>query len=288
MLPKCHAEALTADTALEGENVGLINSPISPRLFPEASLWLTCCDASISPEWGIQQLDLLHESERRRYHRFSRPPRRRQFLMGRVLVRHALSTLFDCPPARWRITESPGQAPRVASDTSSPVTFSLAHSRDRVACVLASGAMVGVDIEYTGRQRDFLGMAARSFHPENVRQLQALEAGDQVAGFYRLWTLHEAALKAWNGCDRARSKDLYGCGWDLEPVFATAVVGQYSIAVAVCGDVLPPGSIKHLYPEARVEIQEDVAWDLHRVERFIPGSSSPAFFAAYSRSGIDT
>jgi hypothetical protein len=64
-------------------------------------------------------------------------------------------------------------------------------------------------------------------------------------------------------------------------------VGEYSIALAMCGDVLPPGSIKHLYPEARVEIHEDVDWDLHRVERFIPGSSSPAFFAPYSRSGID-
>jgi hypothetical protein len=130
-------------------------------------------------------------------------------------------------------------------------------------------------------------MAVRSFHPENVRQLQVLRGGEQAAGFYRLWTLHEAALKAWNGCAGVRSKDPYGCGWDLEPVFATAVVGEYSIALAMCGDVLPPGSIKHLYPEARVEIHEDVDWDLHRVERFIPGSSSPAFFAPYSRSGID-
>jgi hypothetical protein len=153
--------------------------------------------------------------------------------------------------------------------------------------MLASGATVAVDIEFTGRQRDFLRMAARSFHPENVRQLQVLRGGEQAAGFYRLWTLHEAAWKAWNGCDGVGTKDPYGCGWDLELVFATAVVGEYSIALAVRGDVLPPGSIKQLYPEAHVEIDEDVDWDLHKVEGFIPGSSSPAFFAPYPRSEID-
>jgi len=287
MVAKYHGEVLTAKMALEGENVRLANSPMSPRVVAEASLWLSQCDASTGPEWEIQQLDFLHESERGRYHRFLRPQRRRQFLMGRILLRHALSTLFDRPPASWRITECPGQPPRLASDTPSPVAFGLAHSRDRVVCVVASGATVGVDIEYTGRQRDFLRMAARSFHPENVRHLQVLQAGEQVAAFYRLWTLHEAALKACNGWHGVRTKDPYGCGWDLEPVFATTVVGEYSIALAVCGDVLPPGSIKHLYPEAHVEIHEDVDWDLHRVERFIPGSSSPACFAPYSRSGND-
>lgn len=284
MLTKCYAEALTTHIALEDENVGLANSPIPPLVFLEASLWLARCDASTGPEWEVQQLHLLHESEQQRYHRFLRPQRRRQFLMGRVLLRHALSTVFNWPAASWRIAECPGQAPRLTSDTPSPVTFSLAHSRDRVACIVTSGAMVGVDIEYMGRQRDFLRMAARSFHPENVRQLRALQAGEQVAGFYRLWTLHEAAWKAWNG---VRIKDPYGCGWDRESVFATTEVGEYSIALAVRGDVLPPGSIKHFHPEAHVEIHEDVDWDLHKMEGSIPGSSSPAFFAPYPRSGID-
>jgi len=252
-----------------------------------ADLWLADCGETASPRWERQQLTLLHGSERHRYDAFLRPERRRQFLVGHVLLRHALSDLFDGSPASWQIRERPGQAPRLASDTPSPVTFSLAHSRDRVACLLASGAMVGVDIEYTGRQRDFLRMAARSFHPENVRQLQALQVGEQIAGFYRLWTLHEAALKACNGCDGMRSKDPYGCGWDLEPVFATTVVGEYSIALAVCGGVLPPRSIKQLYPDVRVEIHKDVDWDLHVVECFIPGGSSPAFFAPRPRSGID-
>jgi hypothetical protein len=147
--------------------------------------------------------------------------------------------------------------------------------------------MVGVDIEHMGRQRDFLGLAAHCFHPENVRQLQALQVEEQVAGFYRLWTLHEAALKAFNRCDGVRSKDSYGCGWDLEPVFATVVVGEYSIALAVCGDVPLPESIRQFCPGGSIEVQESVIWDHHRVERCIRERSSTPFFAPRARSGVD-
>jgi 4'-phosphopantetheinyl transferase len=277
-----NAEALTSGTAFDGDTVSGATLQVRATAFSAPILWVASCDMGINPDWEAAQLCLLHESERQRYHGLLRPQRRRQFLLGRVLLRHALSDLFNGSPASWQIRERPGQAPRLASNTPSPVTFSLAHSRNRVACMLASGAMIGVDIEYTGRQRDFLCMAAHSFHPENVRQLQALQAGEQAAGFYRFWTLHEAALKACNGCDRVCSKDPYGCGWDPEPMFATAVVGEYSIALAVRGGVLPPQSIKQLYPEGHVEIHKDVDWDLHGVERFIPGGSFPAFFVPRS------
>lgn len=252
-----------------------------------ADLWLADCGETASPRWERQQLTLLHVSERYRYDAFLRPERRRQFLLGRVLLRHALSEMFSGSPASWQIRERPGQAPRLASDTPSPVTFSLAHSRDRVACMLASGAMVGVDIEYTGRQRDFLRMAARSFHPEDVRQLQALQAEEQVAGFYRLWTLHEAALKVCNGCNGRRGEYLRGCERDRAPVFVATLLGEYSLALAMCGDVPLPESIRQFCPGGSIEVQESVIWDHHRVERCIRERSSTPFFAPRPRSGVD-
>jgi 4'-phosphopantetheinyl transferase len=247
-------------------------------------VWLAACDRGIHPDWEASQLCLLHESERQRYCKLLRPQRRRQFLVGRTLLRHALSDLFDGSPESWQIRERPGLAPELASATPSPITFSLAHSRDQVVCILTSGTVVGVDIEYTGRQRDFLCMAARFFHPENVRQLQELQE-DRAAGFYRLWTLHEAAFKICNESDGV-SKSPNGYGRDPEPVFATTVVGHYSIAVAVRGGGLPSAAIRQFDPEACVEIRKDVSWDLYRAECFVPGGSSPAFFAPCSRSDI--
>ena len=288
MLSKYNAEALRSGTAFDGETASGANVQVRPTTFPAAILWLASCDREINPDWEAAQLGILHESERQRYHGLLRPQRRRQFLVGRVLLRHALSDLFDGSPASWQIRERPGRAPCLDSATPWPVAFSLAHSRDRVACLLASGAMVGVDIEYTGRQRDVLRMAAHSFHSENVCQLQALQAGERVAGFYRLWTLHEAALKACNGCDGVRSKDPYGCGWDREPMFATAVLGEYSIALAICGDVLLPESIGQVRPGGSIEVQEGVIWDHHRVVGDIRTRSSPPFFAPQPQCGVDT
>jgi 4'-phosphopantetheinyl transferase len=252
-----------------------------------ADLWLADCGETASPRWERQQLTLLHGSERHRYDALLRPERRRQFLLGRVLLRYALSEMFSGSPASWQIRERPGQAPHLASDTPSPVAFSLAHSGDRVACMLASGAMVGVDIEHMGRQRDFLGLAAHCFHPENVRQLQALQVEEQAAGFYRLWTLHEAALKVCNGCNGRRGEYLRGCGRDRAPVFVATLLGEYSLALAMCGDVPLPESIRQFCPGGSIEVQESVIWDHHRVERCIRERSSTPFFAPRARSGVD-
>lgn len=249
--------------------------------FPAPIIWLASCDRGINQDWEASQLCLLHESERRRYYGFLRPQRRRQFLIGRVLLRHALSDLFAVSPGGWQIRECPGRAPRLASATPVPVTFSLAHSQDRVVCILAKGAMVGVDIEYMGRQRDFLHMAAYFFHPKNVRQLQALHGAEQAGGFYRLWTLHEAAVKLSGGWDSVRN-GWYGYGGDFGPAFATTVVEEYSIAVAVCGGGLLSGAIKQFDPEAGIEVHRDVIWNLYRAERVVQGGATPALFARCS------
>lgn len=257
--------------------------PMGATVLATPITWLASCDRGINQDWEASQLSLLHESERRRYYGFLRPQRRRQFVVGRALLRHALSDLFDGSPESWQIRERQGSAPHLASAMPSPITFSLAHSRDQVVCILTSGTVVGIDIEYMGRQRDFLYMAACFFHPENVRQLQELQAGERAADFYRLWTLHEAALKICTDGDGVR-KDPNGYGRDLEPVFATTVVGNYSIAVAVCGGDLPSGAIRQFDLQTCVGIRKDVSWDLYRAVCFIPGGASPSFFAPCSRS----
>lgn len=285
-MSKYNAEVLMPEAALHSETVDRAVSQARATAFPAPIIWLASCDMEINPNWEATQLRLLHESERQRYYELLRPQRRRQFLIGRVLLRHALSDLFDGSPGSWQIRERPGLAPRLVSATPLPVTFSLAHSRDRIVCMLASSRTVGADIEYTGRQRDFLCMAARFFHPENICQLQALHVGERAAGFYRLWTLHEAALKVCSGCDQMLNKDPYGCGGGLEPVFATTVVGDYSIALAMCGGGLPSGAIKQFDTVTCVETCKDVSWDLYKAERVTPGGASPAFFAPCSRSDI--
>lgn len=156
-----------------------------------ATLWLADC--SRDPVDGAA---LLSQSEQQRYAAIQHPQRRRQFLLGRLMLRHMLTRQFDRPLAHWQIAEQPQQAPCLLSTTPQPISFSIAHSRQRVACLLTSDAVAGCDIEYMGKARNILEIAALYFHGQDVQTLAALQGAEQIHTFYCLWTQHEARFKA--------------------------------------------------------------------------------------------
>ena len=159
-----------------------------------SALWLAdCADDSV---WGAQGVALLSASEQQRYAAIQHPRRRRQFLLGRLLLRHMLTRQFDRPLAHWQMAEQPQQAPRLLSATPRPMHFSIAHSQQRVACFLTSDAVAGCDIEYMGRARNVMEIAALYFNAQDVQALVALHGSAQLQTFYRLWTQHEARYKA--------------------------------------------------------------------------------------------
>lgn len=51
---------------------------------------------------------------------------------------------------------------------------------------------VGIDVEVYNSRRDFTGIAAAAFGPEE----QMAVAGEGASAFYRIWTLREAMAKA--------------------------------------------------------------------------------------------
>jgi 4'-phosphopantetheinyl transferase len=137
----------------------------------------------------------LGADERERCVRFVRPERRRQFIAGRVLLRHALGRLLDLAPHDIALRERPGKAP--ALDTPAPpgLGFSISHSGQWVACAASSISRLGLDIERIDAGRDVLALAEQAFGLEAVPQLSALEGSDRVRAFYRMWCLHEAHIK---------------------------------------------------------------------------------------------
>lgn len=67
------------------------------------------------------------------------------------------------------------------------VPVSLAHSRDRIACVISEGGEVGVDLEPAGR-RVPEGLRDRMLHPDEAGLLEEVDT-------IRIWTLKEALAK---------------------------------------------------------------------------------------------
>ncbi len=101
------------------------------------------------------------------------------------------------PPAAWRFREDPGGKPSLVEDARAPaLSFSLSHTRGLVACAIAGGGDVGIDVEGVDRRVD-AGLAQRFFsEPENRALAACPTEAARTARFLELWTLKEAYLKA--------------------------------------------------------------------------------------------
>ena len=117
------------------------------------------------------------------------PGRRRQRLVVRALLRRLLTDISGIPAGPWTLDANPDRSP-LARAGEATYAVSTAHSGEFVACALASGPAVGIDVE-RHLPRAFDALAAM-FGP-GERDLVAVQGG---AAFYRVWSLREALAKA--------------------------------------------------------------------------------------------
>jgi len=170
---------------------------------PSATLWLL--DGSRVPEedvaFFVQQLGA---SEARRYGRFKRRERKRQFLLGRMLLRFAVSRLMSLPPDVLGVIERDRDGPDLVLPDSQSLraSFSLSHSREWVACVVSSSVSLGLDIEVKDATRDVLSISQLVFHPDEHRWLLPQIDSARLSAFYNLWCTREALYKLMSSLGR--------------------------------------------------------------------------------------
>ena len=119
--------------------------------------------------------------------------RRHQYIMGRLLLRAALSDIQpDCPPQNWQL---PAEGPlRISGDH---LTASLSHCQDYLCCIVARGIThLGIDIEQPRSRRNIQGIADHWFTKNEAAYLATLPTEQKSHAFYILWTAKEAYLKA--------------------------------------------------------------------------------------------
>ena len=123
-------------------------------------------------------------------------PRKRQFALGRLLLRGALSRLEPSrAPGQWRIVAGAHGRPALAPDEPF-IGFNLAHSGGHVALVTGPLPRLGIDLECGRKRREFERLARRWFNPSEQAELMRLAPSERQQWFYRLWTLKEAWSKA--------------------------------------------------------------------------------------------
>ncbi|MDH3759459.1 MAG: 4'-phosphopantetheinyl transferase superfamily protein [Gammaproteobacteria bacterium] len=154
-------------------------------------LWFSrVSPASLEIEHSLQSM--LSDSELNRLNSIGGKNRRREYLLSRALMRHALSQTFQRQDRDWSFIELPDAAP-VVSNLPKDTHISLSHSQG-VICFAISALPLGVDLEATEKQRDFSALAQVFMNREEQARLRD-NRSRQTDYFYRVWSAKEACYK---------------------------------------------------------------------------------------------
>jgi len=131
---------------------------------------------------------LVTAADRERSAALTHPRRRAEFLAGRALLRYALEqfTGRSGPSHELRVTAE-GKPECVAGPA-----ISLSHSGEILACAVAAGSSIGVDVETRKPRTPAMALTAQYFSAFEVSWVEA----DPDRRFQMLWVLKEAYLKA--------------------------------------------------------------------------------------------
>ena len=139
-------------------------------------------------------LGLLSSEERARHDRLALAPDRRDYVASRALLRLVLAAHAGRPAGELEIAADAHGKPSLASVPG--LSFSLARSRGLVACAVASGCTVGIDVQTIDGSVRACEIARDAFCADETAALAACPAGERPSRFCQLWTLKEALLKA--------------------------------------------------------------------------------------------
>lgn len=189
--------------------------PVSTILGPhDVHVWCRATGDGDTLDACETDLSDLSSDEHARCARFVFARDRRDFAAAHSLLRTRLSQYTDVGPAAWTFDALPGGKPFIASASGQPaLAFNLSHTHGFVACAIAPGGEVGIDVESVDRALDGRRIATRYFSKAENDWLDACDGRERAIRFIELWTLKEAYIKA---IGRGLSLPLNGFGFAFE------------------------------------------------------------------------
>jgi 4'-phosphopantetheinyl transferase len=155
-------------------------------------VWVTHLDVrrAVAPH----VLAVLDDAERAAAGRFVRVEDARRFALRRAFARAVVAGRLRARPEALRFTRTPAGKPVLVRDRAPALEISMASSGEVALCAVA-GAPLGVDVERIRPGFDWRPLAER-FFAGREREL-AERHGER--GFFALWTMKEALVKARGG-----------------------------------------------------------------------------------------
>jgi 4'-phosphopantetheinyl transferase len=188
------------------------------------TVWMVALDAVPNALWP-RLATLLGTAERERAARFLFERHLRQYQAAHALKRLMLTAAAGgtVSPGAWAFETGARGKPQVARGAGP--RFNLSHCDGLVACAVSQRVELGIDVESVDRCAP-LELAGRCFAQAEEAWLHGLPAAARPAGFFQLWTLKEAYIKA-TGLGLAQPLDAFRFCFDpLRVTFADPVLGD--------------------------------------------------------------
>ena len=165
----------------------------SPSLESDTlQLWFTrVSDLTVDEERNVQTL--FSQSEIKRLGEITNIGKRREYLLSRALMRHALAEHGQTPCETQGFVERSGAMPRVPGLPQN-IRLSLSHSHGLI-CLAISSCRVGIDVEVINRQKNFSELAKTFMNDDELACMNRHQTS-QIDYFYQVWCAKEAFFKA--------------------------------------------------------------------------------------------
>jgi 4'-phosphopantetheinyl transferase len=163
----------------------------------EIHLWFAFPGETGGPHATASVRPILDDGEKVRMERLHFSEGRHLFEVSHSLIRTTLSRYSKIPPGKWRFVKNANGKPLIDPDLdSTPLSFSLAHTKGLAVVAVTGGPDIGVDVERTDRCVDAARLSGRFFSPEEAAALQEIPSERLREFFFRYWTLKESYIKA--------------------------------------------------------------------------------------------
>ncbi len=164
---------------------------MTERLSREScDVWTVDLGVDANAHARLEVLDAIEQARAARL-RFQRD--RERFCTCRAALRLILGRYLGLEPGALIFETGEYGKPTLPNH---PVEFNVSHSADLALIAIAAQGPLGVDIEALRDVRDPIELAARYFHPEERRIVDASPPESQNSVFLTCWTRKEAVLKS--------------------------------------------------------------------------------------------
>jgi 4'-phosphopantetheinyl transferase len=170
--------------------------PTSPSLQSgEAHVWRTSLE---QPQERVDEfLRTLDDDERARASRFHFEKHRRNFVVGRGVLRLLLARYLGTRAQDVRFEYGAHGKPVLAGEhRAESLRFNASHSGEMALYAFVRDREVGVDVEVIKGDFATEEIAERFFSAPEIKLLSALPVTEKPVGFFRCWTRKEAYIKA--------------------------------------------------------------------------------------------